>query len=180
MSANPWNAETVEKLSALHKQGLSASQIAKALGGGLTRNAVIGKIYRLGMGKIGGAKPAPPAKAPKAIKPPKVKLEPVQRMSRKEADAVQSMWMRAVARAKSGPLREAPPPSDKIAVSPIPWTERGFGFCAAPVGGKGADTLSCGNKCGPDETYCPGHKARFFVKPKDARDMARTLRRFAA
>ena len=44
-----WTDERVELLKKLWNQGLSASQIAAELGGGVTRNAVIGKVHRLGL-----------------------------------------------------------------------------------------------------------------------------------
>jgi len=43
-----WNDERVELLKKLWSEGLSASQIAGRLGG-VTRNAVIGKVHRLGL-----------------------------------------------------------------------------------------------------------------------------------
>ena len=43
-----WNDERVELLKKLWNEGLSASQIAGRLGG-VTRNAVIGKVHRLGL-----------------------------------------------------------------------------------------------------------------------------------
>ena len=43
-----WNDERVELLKKLWADGLSASQIASRLGG-VTRNAVIGKVHRLGL-----------------------------------------------------------------------------------------------------------------------------------
>lgn len=51
MNINPhrWTSERVEQLTALCAEGLSASQIMRALGVGVTRNAVIGKIHRLGL-----------------------------------------------------------------------------------------------------------------------------------
>ncbi len=45
----PWTYDRVETLSKLWREGLSASQIARNLGCGVTRNAVIGKIHRLGL-----------------------------------------------------------------------------------------------------------------------------------
>ena len=42
-----WTDERVELLKTLWAEGLSASQIANRLGG-VTRNAVIGKVHRLG------------------------------------------------------------------------------------------------------------------------------------
>jgi GcrA cell cycle regulator len=50
-----WTDERVEQLKSLWTEGLSASQIARALGG-VTRNAVIGKVHRLGL--AGRATPA--------------------------------------------------------------------------------------------------------------------------
>ena len=61
-----WTDERVENLKKLWQDGLSASQIAKQLGG-VTRNAVIGKVHRLGLsGRATPSKPARPAfKAPR-------------------------------------------------------------------------------------------------------------------
>jgi GcrA cell cycle regulator len=50
-----WTDERVELLKRLWSEGLSASQIAAELGG-VTRNAVIGKVHRLSLS--GRAKPA--------------------------------------------------------------------------------------------------------------------------
>ena len=55
-----WTDERVELLKKLWQDGLSASQIAKQLGG-VTRNAVIGKVHRLGLsGRATPSKPAAP------------------------------------------------------------------------------------------------------------------------
>ena len=45
----PWSEERVELLRKLWEDGLSASRIAAELAGGVTRNAVIGKVHRLGL-----------------------------------------------------------------------------------------------------------------------------------
>jgi GcrA cell cycle regulator len=47
-SSMSWTDERVELLKKLWSDGLSASQIAAELGG-ITRNAVIGKVHRLGL-----------------------------------------------------------------------------------------------------------------------------------
>ena len=44
-----WTNERVQKLTLLWKNGKSASKIAIELGEGVSRNAVIGKIHRLGL-----------------------------------------------------------------------------------------------------------------------------------
>ncbi|MGC9449266.1 GcrA family cell cycle regulator [Cereibacter johrii] len=49
-----WTDERVETLKRMWAEGQSASQIAKELGG-VTRNAVIGKVHRLGLSnRVGG------------------------------------------------------------------------------------------------------------------------------
>lgn len=54
-----WSDERVEKLRQLWGQGMSASEIAEALGN-VTRNAVIGKAHRLGL----SGRPSPIKKKP--------------------------------------------------------------------------------------------------------------------
>ena len=55
-----WTDERVELLKKLWSDGLSASQIAAELGG-ITRNAVIGKVHRLGLsGRAKSASSAAP------------------------------------------------------------------------------------------------------------------------
>ena len=44
-----WTDDRIDQLKKLWDDGLSASQIAKELGEGVTRNAVIGKAHRLGL-----------------------------------------------------------------------------------------------------------------------------------
>ncbi len=54
-----WTEERVELLRKLWLEGLSASRIAAELAGGVTRNAVIGKVHRLGMsGRVKAPVPA--------------------------------------------------------------------------------------------------------------------------
>jgi len=60
-----WTDDRVATLTKLWADGLSASQIAKQLGG-VTRNAVIGKVHRLGLS--GRAKPSSPARKAAARK----------------------------------------------------------------------------------------------------------------
>ena len=64
-----WTDERVEKLKKLWSEGLSASQIAAQLGG-VSRNAVIGKVHRLslpGRAKAGGTTVA---RTPKRVAAP--------------------------------------------------------------------------------------------------------------
>ena len=55
-----WTDERVEQLKKMWLDGLSASQIANELAHGITRNAVIGKVHRLGLsGRVKSPVPAP-------------------------------------------------------------------------------------------------------------------------
>ncbi len=56
-----WTEERMTVLKKLWAEGHSASQIAKQLGG-VTRNAVIGKVHRLGLS--GRSTPSRPVKRP--------------------------------------------------------------------------------------------------------------------
>lgn len=75
-----WTDERVELLKKMWGEGQSASQIAKELGG-VTRNAVIGKVHRLGLSNRAtgttAAKAEPKEKPAAAATPkPKPKAEP--------------------------------------------------------------------------------------------------------
>ena len=64
-----WTDEIVEQLKQHWTDGKSASQIASLLGNGLTRNAIIGKVHRLGL--AGRAKtPGANVPRPRRLPPP--------------------------------------------------------------------------------------------------------------
>ena len=73
-----WTDDRVEVLKKMWGEGHSASQIAKELGG-VTRNAVIGKVHRLGLSNrtttsTATKADAKPKAAPKAPAKPKVEM----------------------------------------------------------------------------------------------------------
>lgn len=70
-----WTDERVESLKRMWGEGLSASQIAAELGG-ITRNAVIGKVHRLG---LSGRAKSPSAGVPR---PRKARAHSLLRVSR--------------------------------------------------------------------------------------------------
>ena len=87
-----WTDDRVETLKRMWGEGASASQIAKELGG-VTRNAVIGKVHRLGLSNRNldekadpaDVKPAPAAKTAK----PKAKPEPAAKPADEAPEAPQ-------------------------------------------------------------------------------------------
>lgn len=76
-----WTDERVETLKKMWAEGQSASQIAKELGG-VTRNAVIGKVHRLGLSnrttgdEAAAETPAAPQPEPAAAAAPRVAASP--------------------------------------------------------------------------------------------------------
>ncbi|MBC2834263.1 GcrA family cell cycle regulator [Paragemmobacter straminiformis] len=111
-----WTDERVETLKRMWAEGQSASQIAKELGG-VTRNAVIGKVHRLGLSnRVAGGKdedeveiPAAPAAAAR----PDPRPEPAPRA---EAPAPRAAPERPAAAAPSA----APAASAPGNVTPLP------------------------------------------------------------
>ena len=101
-----WTDERVETLKRMWGEGQSASAIAKELGG-VTRNAVIGKVHRLG---LSNRTEEPEAAAPAPAPAP----EPVAR----EKPAAP----RAVPQPAAAPLRPEPAP-EPVAVQPEPEPE---------------------------------------------------------
>jgi GcrA cell cycle regulator len=71
-----WTDERVETLKKMWAEGQSASQIAKELGG-VTRNAVIGKVHRLGLSnRVGGGKDEAEDEAPAVAAKPEPMARP--------------------------------------------------------------------------------------------------------
>jgi len=81
MSSSNWSDDRIEHLKSLWQDGLSASQVASALGD-VTRNAVLGKLHRLGLlASSAGTRPARPRASSlrrRVSRTPKISLpEPV-------------------------------------------------------------------------------------------------------
>ncbi|QIR85729.1 GcrA family cell cycle regulator [Paracoccus sp. AK26] len=70
-----WTDERVETLKRMWAEGQSASAIAKELGG-VTRNAVIGKVHRLGLSNRNDEPEPAPAPAPEPVAEKKADRKP--------------------------------------------------------------------------------------------------------
>ncbi len=164
-----WTDERVEILKKLWLDGHSASQIAKQLGG-VTRNAVIGKVHRLGLsGRATPSQPARPVlKAPRPVRP-LVSSAPAPR--------------RAV---EHQPAQAPAPRSAHFVEQPGTATVLTLGahMCKWPIGDPSSDGFTfCGRRAGEGAPYCVEH-ARLAYQPQQARrktspsELARSLRRY--
>lgn len=184
-----WTDERVEILKRMWAEGQSASQIAKELGG-VTRNAVIGKVHRLGLSNRNQGTAAPEAEAkpaaPAAAAPePKAKPEPKPEPKTESAAPPMSAARRAIIPAGQ-PL---PPQPSANEISPealakvnevekkakklslMELTER---TCKWPVGDPATeDFWFCGLPVQQGKPYCEAHVGVAFQPMSSRRDRRR-------
>jgi GcrA cell cycle regulator len=180
-----WTDERVETLKNMWSEGKSASQIAKELGG-VTRNAVIGKVHRLGLSNRVGGPDRPDDDmaldafaedpAPDPVQEPTAEPQPAQtRTTAKDAAPA--------VRAKPAGQPVPPQPStSEISAEALAnlaevakkakrltlmqLTER---TCKWPVGDPATDDFwFCGLPTVPGKPYCETHVAVAF-QPMSAR-----------
>ena len=142
--SSPWNPEITKQMVKLWKGGMSSSKIAKLLGIP-TRNAVIGKVHRLGW-------------EAKREKPSEPKFKAV-RLTKEQQMQAANIKIIKIKEPYRPPKRVARPPQEAAGSTPRPWMTRTIMECAFPVSGDGADTYSC---CAPIYTtfkfpYCLEH-----------------------
>lgn len=175
-----WTEERVELLKKRWAEGLSASQIAAELGG-VTRNAVIGKVHRLGLS--GRAKSAPSGVS-------RLRAKPAQTVRRPQASAPRETSYGVhggggggvhgnVALASAAP---APRPTPAPRVVPIGLVETALvcervtimelreNMCRWPLGDPSqTDFRFCGGRCSPGDPYCTHHASIAYQPAHDRR-----------
>lgn len=134
-----WTDERIAQLKSLFDQGVSASSIASQLA--LTRNAVLGKIHRLGLSKARNNKRLKGGRAGKLVRDRK----------------------RAQTQITFGPANPLPPPHPDDLKIPkrrrhtllqLEWNQ-----CRFPIGEPGIDLFFCGAIKKPKSSYCAHHFA---------------------
>lgn len=181
-----WTDDRVATLTKMWGEGQSASQIAKELGG-VTRNAVIGKVHRLGLSNRAttGAKPAakgkvaakPAVKAKPAAKPkaavPAVPPKPVLPIRKVIIPAGQPLPPQPSANEISpealASVREVEKKAKKIGLMDL--TER---TCKWPIGDPATDEFwFCGLDAVAGKPYCEAHVGVAFQPMSARRDRRR-------
>ena len=190
-----WTDERVELLKKMWTEGQSASQIAKELGG-VTRNAVIGKVHRLGLSNRAtttgaAAKPAAkekPAPKPKVEAKPKAEPKPAAPAAKVEPED-KPIPMSAARRAIIPAGQPLPPQPSANEISPealakvfevekgakrlnlMELTER---TCKWPVGDPATDDFwFCGLPVQQGKPYCEAHVGVAFQPMSARRDRRR-------
>ena len=194
-----WTDERVETLKKMWGEGQSASQIAKELGG-VTRNAVIGKVHRLGLSNrtaTGTAKPAESAaKAKPEPKTAKAKPAPAPEPA-PEPEPVAAETGAEVEEARPVPARKAiipagqplpPQPSaneiDPAALAKVSEIEKSAKklslmelterTCKWPVGDPATEEFwFCGLPVQSGKPYCEAHVGVAFQPMSSRRDRKR-------
>ena len=148
-----WDEERVEQLKKLWAEGLSASQIASKMGG-VTRNAVIGKVHRLGLS--GRATPAKPQRGRSFNEPKDETTSPSL------VDASSSQKNLIADPEFSTPVVLAG--GDLTTVATLKNN-----MCKWPVGDPASDEFHfCGQPAAPGKSYCAYH-ARMAFQPSHQR-----------
>jgi len=193
-----WTDERVETLQKMWGEGQSASQIAKELGG-VTRNAVIGKVHRLGLSNRAGSggsaatKAAPKEKPAVATKPapkPATKAKPASTPPKEEPELDENGIPISAARRAIIPAGQPLPPQpsaneispealakvnevEKTAkrISLMELTEK---TCKWPVGDPATeDFWFCGLAVQQGKPYCEAHVGVAFQPMSSRRDRRR-------
>jgi GcrA cell cycle regulator len=153
-----WTDERVELLRKLWSEGLSASQIAGELGG-VSRNAVIGKVHRLG---LAGRAKAPSPSAGRPRKP---------RSSAYIFRSVRPVIRGNTALAARPIVQYEPEPEPELVENVIPIGQRcsilelNEEKCHWPIGDPGQPEFAfCGGKAVVGRPYC-GYHVRIAYQP---------------
>jgi GcrA cell cycle regulator len=146
-----WDSERIEQLKRCFQAGLSSSQIAREMG--VTRNAVIGKMNRLGLSR------------PKHAIAKQLEQKHAARLARPKRPRLNIFAQHAMlTTAYSGPQ----PRGEAIPIHGgrgCTLLELGQGKCRWPIDSPGGeDFFFCGNEPVAGLPYCPGH-ARIAYRP---------------
>lgn len=163
--AGAWTDERVELLKKLWSDGLSASQIAAELGN-VTRNAVIGKVHRLGLS--GRAKSAAQPATPRNAAPRKAPTRSPSHPMAGPATATRGAHALAPDFSPEAETEAAPAPSEDVVT---PFSERVTimdlreYMCRWPMGDPTTPEFRfCGARSQTGMPYC-SHHSRIAYQP---------------
>ncbi len=161
-----WTEERVAELKKLWAEGHSASQIAKRLGS-VTRNAVIGKVHRLGLS--GRATPSRPVKRPTRLARPKPQPMPRQASAAPRQSTALAVRPEPahthITEAEANIEPQRLPNGDMVTVLTVKDS-----MCKWPIGDPAEATFGfCGHATQEGSPYCAEH-ARVAFQPAKKRE----------
>lgn len=184
-----WNDERVAKLKELWSEGLTASQIAKALGG-VSRNAVIGKVHRLGLSNRSGVAKAAGGEVEEEASITVTKTSTPSEPVREAAPSAEEPASNVETLTSAEGV--APPAQPEGEVNPIAalaaeversarkltLLELNERTCKWPIGDPSTDDFYfCGLPCAPGKPYCSAHVAVAYQPMSSRRDRDRSRSR---
>ena len=152
-----WGEAETTRLTTLWSEGLSASQIAKKLASEnfatRSRNAIIGRVFRIGL---------PQRKGPGGSG-----IEDKIRAKRRRVRVLRTPVERT-------PQKAPPLPHELQAAAELQPIDPSLGVlgltefsCRYPIGDPQEPSFAfCGRTCSADDTYCRSHAALCYVPPK--------------
>jgi GcrA cell cycle regulator len=163
-----WTPARIDQLKQLWSEGKSASQIASIMGG-TTRNAVIGKVHRLGLGgrkTVATARRVKPAPAPASIGAPRPAAPSAAQVRKRLTPS---------GFAPAEPIEPMPEPEplelgDGSGATILTLTDR---MCKWPIGDpRSPEFHFCGRPVGASSSYCAYHMRMAYLAPnkRDGRD----------
>lgn len=161
-----WTEERVELLRKLWTEGHSASQIAAQLGG-VTRNAVIGKVHRLGLsGRGKSTRPSTArAKSPRAYRPANRPNRGSMPTHGNAALKLDPDALAALAPEPKPDIREVAPIAKRASIMTL--TDR---VCKWPIGDPTSpDFHFCGHDVQTGTPYCSYHVKLAYQPTVDRR-----------
>ena len=170
-----WTDERVEKLKRLWAEGLSASQIAAQLGG-VSRNAVIGKVHRLnlpGRAKAGSAQVARSTK--RVATQSRQATFATRTTTRTVTRAVGATMLKEEVEVETLESHEYAPASNVVVpiARRLALTELTERTCKWPIGDPLKDDFCfCGNDSPDTSPYCNYHQ-RLAYQPSSERRRVR-------
>jgi len=155
ISPSTWSTDRIEQLKRCFDAGLTCSQIAREIG--VTRNAVIGKMNRMGLSR-----------------PRDVLSAQMRRASKLARAKPERNWRRLTIIAQRKMLRDAFPVAEPEEI-PI-YNGRGCtllelkqGQCRWPINEPGAENFCfCGNEAFQGFSYCAGHARLAYRSTRSA------------
>lgn len=161
-----WTDERIALLKKMWKEGKSAAEIAKTLGKGVTRNAVIGKAHRMGLsGRPSPIKKQAAPKKEKEAAPKKSAAKPARKPDPAPAGARTAPPARETGEARK-PEKEIAPLNGGVSL--LELTER---MCKWPIGDpREPDFIFCGRGIRQGTPYCPDHAAMAYQSSSRSRN----------